>query len=206
MIHEQFNALDNMRKRGQLKEGIPLMDKELRRRGFHTEGMKSAVKSGWDSHVTEETHFSEVFAIDDSTFQRSDLTTDSSFKLYSSLFSPDKSVATTDVAFITGKKFEHEKQIKSSANRTPSFAKKAAECDIPITSHDDRMKQGSQPLFEFKRQKTVPAGFEMINEDMFARKQNKFMVFNGPGVDSWSVDTVPISKTSGIESMLMGTM
>ena len=36
----------------------------------------------------------------------------------------------------------------------------------------------------------IPAGFEQINEDLFARKDNKFMVFNGPGVDSFSTNAV----------------
>ena len=207
VIHEQFNALDNMRKRGQLREGIPLMDMELRRRGFHTEGMKDAVRWGWDSHMTEEDHYSEVFSINDTTtYKRSDLTTDSSLKLYTSLFPPDKSMATTDLTFITGKKSENKSKTKAPTHRTSNFVVKAAKCGIPITSHDDRMTQGSQPLFEVNGLKTVPAGFEMINEDMFARKQNKFMVFNGAGVDSWCTETSPKTKISGIESMLLGTL
>lgn len=38
--------------------------------------------------------------------------------------------------------------------------------------------------------RSIPAGFEQINEDLFARKDNKFMVFNGPGVDSFSTNAV----------------
>lgn len=45
----------------------------------------------------------------------------------------------------------------------------------------------------------------MINEDMFSRKENKFMVFNGPGVDSWT-DTNPITKISGVERMLSAAL
>ena len=43
-------------------------------------------------------------------------------------------------------------------------------------------------------------GFEQINEDLFARKDNKFMVFNSAGVDSWSSPPQPMTKTrSGID-------
>eukprot|EP00594_Rhizosolenia_setigera_P015855 CAMPEP_0178972640 /NCGR_PEP_ID=MMETSP0789-20121207/21161_1 /TAXON_ID=3005 /ORGANISM="Rhizosolenia setigera, Strain CCMP 1694" /LENGTH=88 /DNA_ID=CAMNT_0020660181 /DNA_START=76 /DNA_END=342 /DNA_ORIENTATION=+ len=37
-------------------------------------------------------------------------------------------------------------------------------------------------------------GFEQINEDLYARKENKFMVFNGVGVDTWYSGTQPITK------------
>ena len=39
------------------------------------------------------------------------------------------------------------------------------------------------------------SGFEQINEDLFARKDNKFMVFNSAGVDSWSSPPQPVTKT-----------
>jgi hypothetical protein len=82
---------------------------------------------------------------------------------------------------------------------------RAAKKGIQIKSHNELEKARSQPLFQFQRKQTVPAGFEMINEDMFSRKDNKFMVFNGPGVDSWT-GTKPMTKNSGIEKMLAGTL
>ena len=46
------------------------------------------------------------------------------------------------------------------------------------------------------------SGFEQINEDLFARKDNKFMVFNSAGVDSWSSPPQPVTKTrSGIAAL-----
>jgi hypothetical protein len=213
VVHEQFNALDNMRSRGELREGIPLMDTELRRRGFYTDGVKEAVKSGWDGHMAAEKHYSEIFSASSTSYERSDLTTENSLKLYTSLFPPDKSVPTTDRIFISGKKdLEKKRESKplskgaDSAQKTSSFVTKAAKCGIPITAHVDRMKSRSEPLFKFKREQAVPVGFEMINEGLFASKKNKFMVFNGAGVDSWRLDTAPITKTSGVECMLLGTL
>eukprot|EP00980_Cylindrotheca_fusiformis_P017860 scaffold5653_cov147-Cylindrotheca_fusiformis.AAC.22 len=213
VIHEQFNALDNMRNRGELREGIPLMDAELKRRGFYTDGVKGAVKSGWDAYMAAEKHYSEVFTPSSTSYQRSDLTTENSLKLYSSLYPPDKSMPTTDLIFVSGKKplgtERKTKPLSKSADtesKTSSFVAKAAERGIPITAHLDRMKSRSEPLFKFKREQAVPVGFEMINEGLFASKKNKFMVFNGAAVDSWRLDPAPITKTSGIESMLLGTL
>jgi hypothetical protein len=208
VVHEQFNAYENMRSRGELREGIPLMDAELRRRGFYTDGVKEAVTIGWDRHTTAEKHYSESFLESSPNYKRSDLTTSSSLKLYSSFFSPDKAMTTTDLTFLLGEKpIDIEARTKPGhvpvANRTSNFVTRAARLGIPITSHSELMK--SQPLFQFERRKAVPAGFEMINEDMFARKDNKFMVLNGAGVDSWH-GTAPITKISGIESMLLGTL
>ena len=35
------------------------------------------------------------------------------------------------------------------------------------------------------QRRSVPPFFEQINDGMFARKDNKFMVFNEAGADSW---------------------
>ncbi|KAI2508478.1 hypothetical protein MHU86_6005 [Fragilaria crotonensis] len=68
------------------------------------------------------------------------------------------------------------------------FVKKAAELGITIQSYDDIMHSKSPSLFTFARVGDVPAGFEQINDDLFARKDNKFMVFNGAG---WITGTEP---------------
>ena len=38
----------------------------------------------------------------------------------------------------------------------------------------------------------VKDGFEQINDDLFARRANKFMVFNGVGMQEWT--TKPLTK------------
>jgi hypothetical protein len=39
-------------------------------------------------------------------------------------------------------------------------------------------------------------GFEQINEDLYARSDNKFLVLNGPGVGSWKSQAV--TKLGGL--------
>lgn len=183
------------------------MDAELERRGFYTDGVKEALDTGWNRHISAEKHYSESFMESSQNYRRSDLSTASSLKLYSSFCSPEKVMTTTDLTFILGEKpMDTETKKKPGhvpvADRGPKFVARASCLGVPITPHSELKK--SQPLFQFERRKAVPAGFEMINEDMFARKDNKFMVLNGAGVDSWH-GTSPVTKISGIESMLLGT-
>lgn len=202
-----------MRQRGELNEGIRLMDSELKRRGFYTDGLKGAINSAWDEHIAAEKHYSEVFSDCSTACLRSDLTTENSLQLYTSLYPPDQPVPTNDLIFVTGKKpVEDDKKAKKQ-NKRPSrpksgssFVAKAANAGIAITAHEKRVGAKDRPLFHFKREQVIPVGFEMINEGLFASKKNKFMVFNGAGVDSWRLERTPVTKTKGVENMLLGTL
>jgi hypothetical protein len=199
-----------MRNRGELREGIGLMDSELKRRCLYTEGVKGAISSGWNRRVRAEKNYSEAIAEPDHRSTRSGLTTTSSLQMYASFFPHENEISTQDLSFIAADRAEVP-QTKTRPgyvdlhNRPTSFVTRAKRLGIPITSHADLMKSKCQPLFHFQQRKGVPPGFEMINEDFFARKENKFMVFNGAGVDSWK-GTEPITKTSGIDKMLSGTL
>jgi len=207
VVFEQLNAYENIRSRGELQEGIPVMDSELKRRGFFTEGVKDTIADDWDRHLAAEKQYHETCIGGSTKFRRSDLTTTNSLKLYTSFFSPDQAMTTTDLTVLLGETLEeNETKIKSGhvvlSERNSEFVTRASKKGISITSHQQLAP--TCPLFQFGR-RAVPAGFEMINEDMFSRKENKFMVFNGPGVDSWT-DTNPITKISGIEKMLSAAL
>lgn len=186
------------------------MDAELKRRGLYTDGVKQALTSRWDGYTNAKKHYSESFRERRHNYRRSDLTTASSLKLYTSFFPPDKAMSTTDLTFLLDEKpvdigTKQKPGYAPISNRKSNLVMRAAGLGIPITSHSELIKSRSEPLFQFEGRKSVPAGFEMINEDMFARKENKFMVFNGAAVDSW-LGTAPVTKTSGVESMLLGTL
>jgi hypothetical protein len=207
VVFEQLYAYENIRRRGRLKEGIIVMDAELMRRGFYTDGVRETIADGWDQHVTAEKQYHETCLPGSSKYRRSDLTTTNSLKLYTSFFSPDQAMAIPDLSVLLGETPSSDLRRKPGhvdvKDRGNDFVAQAAKIGIAITSHEDLSK--SQPLFSFGRKHVVPPGFEMINEDMFSRKDNKFMVFNGPGVDSWSGNS-PMTKISGIERMLAGTL
>jgi len=186
------------------------MDSELRRRGLYTEGVKGAISSGWNRRVRAEKNYSEATAEPDHRSTRSALTTTSSLQMYASFFPHEHQMSTQDLSFIAGDRAEVPKTKTKPGyvalhHRPTSFVTRAKRLGIPITSHADLMKSKSQPLFQFQQRQGVPSGFEMINDDFFARKENKFMVFNGAGVDSWK-GTEPVTKTSGIDKMLSGTL
>ncbi len=69
-----------------------------------------------------------------------------------------------------------------------SFIRKAASKGINIA------KKSPSSLIEFRSQRPIPNGFEQINDGLFARKDNKFMVFNWAGVDSWTSPPQPGTK------------
>jgi hypothetical protein len=178
------------------------MDMELRRRGVHTAGVKGAVTAGWTRHLSAEKLYSESFRSSSSDCRRSDLTTANSLKLYTSFFSPDVTMTSHDLTYMLGQRPGDLDDFNSKPNdgrvdpappRTSNFVTRAARVGISIVSHSDILKSKSPPLFQFERRRSIPAGFEMINEDMFARKENKFMVLNGAGVDSWT-GTAPVTK------------
>ena len=210
VVQEQFNAYENMRNRGELREGIVLMDHELRRRGFYTEGVKGAISNGWSRRLRAEKHYSESILELSQRSTRSELTTTTSLQLYASFFPHEKEITTTDLSFLLGDKVDApQTKIKPGyvdlKNRPSTFVARARRLGIPITSHADLLGSRSKPLFQVERKKEVPAGFEMINEDYFARKDNKFMVLNGAAVDSWH-GTEPVTKIFGIDKMLSGTL
>jgi hypothetical protein len=74
------------------------------------------------------------------------------------------------------------------------FVEKAAHLGFVITPDEQRRSNILPPLFHSDQRQSLSQEFEQINEDMFSRKENKFMVFNGCGVDSWS-GTKSITKT-----------
>ena len=210
VVQEQFNAYEKMRNRGELREGIALMDAELKRRGLYTDGVKGAISSGWNRRVRAEKHYSELSLPASQQSTRSTLSTANSLQLYTSFFPHDREMTTTDLTFIAGDKAEvpHTKfrsNYTDFKDRPPAFVMRAKRLGIPITSHSELVDSRNQSLFHFSKKKEIPAGFEMINEDFFARKDNKFMVFNGAGVDSWH-GTEPVTKISGVDKMLSGTL
>jgi len=212
VVFEQINAYENIRSRGELQEGIPLMDSELKRRGFYTDGVKDTIAYEWERHLEAEKQYQETCSDGSLKFIRSDLTTTNSLKLYTSFFSPDQAMTTTDLTVLLGDNLENAERNNKSDHadvfklkRKPRFVARASQKGISITSHEELSRTSSRPLFQFERRRPVPAGFEMINEDLFSRKENKFMVFNGPGVGSWTGAT-PVTKISGIEKMLSGSL
>jgi hypothetical protein len=207
-VHEILNALESMRNRGNVAENdTSLLDAELRRRGLFTSGIKDTISAAWDSRLQSELSYSEIFEESGNESRRSDLTTEDNIKLYSSFYAPDRSLSEIERSSVFGMRSQERARRQSRyqskvVSNDSVFVSKASGLGFEVSPHH---ADKSLPLFPFEKHQQVPAGFEMINEDMFARKDNKFMVFNRAGVHSWT-GTEPKTKVTGIGSMLLGTL
>jgi hypothetical protein len=191
-------------------EGQGIVASEVKRRGLDKTGVKETVTTGWHSFTTSEKQYSEIVEAPIPRCRRSDLTTADSLQLYASMFDESTQLSTADLIFALGDKPEGESPPSQSrpvntASRSTSFVKKAARRGIKITSYEDIAKAKSAPLFKLDQRRPVPPGFEQINDDMFARKDNKFMVLNGAGVSSWH-GAHPITKISHVDDVLLSTL
>lgn len=184
-----------------------MVERELVRRGFDTAGMKEAVSAGWKQFTMAEKLYLEVVEANVDRCQRSELTCADSLKLYISEIDEDTNLTTADRIFLQAyvRESSHDKRLPRPTSQSiePSlFVQKAARLGISITPHARRVAAVPQPLYQAGQRQDVPSGFEKINEDMFSRKDNKFMVFNGAGVDSWT-GTKPITKISHTDDIFL---
>jgi len=200
VIHEQFNNLDNRKKRGELRGGgLPGVSDALKEREIDTPGVIEAVFGGWDRFSQNEGTYTEIMNTSSICHKRSDLTDKQSLSIYNSFFGYSTPLTNLDVSYIVGSKIvkphslvsERQKK-KEKSLRTPSgegmtstFRSKAKMMGFPVIL-GKKMNHISKPsLFSRGDEPLVPKGFEQINDDLFARKENKFMVFNGAGLVSW---------------------
>lgn len=179
------------------------------RRGFDTNGMKESVSAGWNRFTLAEKQYLEVVEANVARCKRSELTSADSLQLYSSEFDEGTNLTTSDLIFLQAYERESTNDRRpprsSDQSTEPSqFVQSASRLGISITPHARRTAAVPPPLYQSEQRQYVAVGFEQINEDMFSRKDNKFMVFNGAGVDSWT-STKPITKIAHAEDILRST-
>lgn len=204
IIHDQYNTLSSLRQRGEdINVALLELSDTLERNHIHpSSGIKNEILSGLQHFSYKENALNEIAHNNTSNafgYPRSELTTDESLKLYCSFFDDQlTTLSNYDMTCIHGQK------IPSSSNSFASIMKKRdvdASSKINSSSNKStdssnnyklRTKEQAQTSNEEKKSIDevedtfcVPEGFEQINEDLYARKDNKFMVFNRPGVDTW---------------------
>lgn len=165
---------------------------------MRTDGIKESVLAGWNRLSDATKQYSEILETDAAGCQRSGLTTAKSLQLYVSNFDSDLTLSTYDQIFLQA---YHSDEAQHGVSHIPvetgsskRFVEKAAQLGFVVTPHEQRRASILPPLFYSDQKQYISHEFEQINEDMFSRKENKFMVFNGAGVDSWS-GTQSITKT-----------
>ena len=192
-IHEQFIGVERAS-----SSSKKLVEMELKRRGLDTLGVKESVEVSWSNFCSSEKQFTEICENPLSPHGRSDLTTQSTYNLYSSYFDKETPLTTPDLIFLQGEECVSSPDMESSVKllhpvKTSPFVKKAKRLGISVQPHESGGAPLSSSLFPLDLRKRVPSGFEQINDDLFCRKSNKFFVLNGAAVDTW-YGTNPITK------------
>ena len=106
VIHEQFNALDNMKQRGEIR-GIGLglaVDEQLRKRQMDTDGVRDSLLEGWNQFSSSEECYREIISDLPSDQHRSEITDESTLSLYTSFFDGSLQMNEQEVTYISGTK------------------------------------------------------------------------------------------------------
>lgn len=204
IVQEQLNTLESLS-----SVGLTTVDEELECPALHTIGMKESVTSRWESFKDTERQYAQVVKDINPVCQRSALSTADALQLYISQFDEETILSKPDRIFLRPLERFHEKlkheRLDVRLKQQSTFVEKAGRLGIHITPHEIREAAVPPPLYHSDRRDEVSVGFEQINEDMFSRSDNKFMVFNSAGVDSWS-GTTPVTKISHVEDIIRSTI
>ena len=194
VIHEQLNNIDNMRRRGEgMKGSLPGVDDDLRQRRMDKASVKDAIYKDYANSIRAEEAYSEIIDTSSLGCRRSDFSDEKSMKLYCSFFDQATPLSRLDMTYLMGNGPHKDKP--NTKERTVVGGLKI-ECTKPSNRR-------STSLFPEEGRPPIPEGFEQINDDMFARKDNRFMVFNGTGLDSWTGSQQPKTKVNGLEDDIL---
>ena len=188
-IQEQYNAIESISTGA---GGQRLVERELYRRGMFQAGVKVSVAAGLRHFATAEKQYDEILDSTKSGCRRSDLTTPASLRLYSSDYDRTAELSTADQMFLLARQPDgvapcriDGKASSGALGSENGLLKRAAVLGIQITPTAEIDSERVPPLYPSERRHVAPSGFEQINDDLYSKKQNKFMVLNGAGVDSW---------------------
>lgn len=218
-IHGYYNYLEEKVEEGELSYDEihpPELIETLKQRDLHSVGVTESFYAGWKHMAKAERSYSEIVDMASSIgYRRSDLTTDSSMKLYSSFFDQSSEVSPLEQAYALGERLPNDPSKPLRRSIRPSekvsgpdkelrsfdeagFILKAASKGVNVRKKSlskSREKDDRISIVEFHTEQPIKEGFEQINEDMFARKDNKFMVFNEISMRTWKSPPQPETKT-----------
>ena len=190
---------------------------KLKRTNLYSVGVTETFCDGWSRLANAEKTYTEILDMSSVGYKRSDVTTESSMKLYSSFFDPSTTMSKLEQNYATGGHkliIDPSKPLRRSTRPCEEvsgpgkdlkkfdearFILKAASRGINIKKTTVQTDEDKIDVLKFQGSIKVPSGFEQINEDLFARKDNKFMVFNGASVNSWKTPPEPVTKTKMLD-------
>lgn len=207
-----------MKQRGELHPSSPnlafdTVEDALKRSNAKAPGVKNQIANGWDGFNRSEEAYREILAKTPLGWKRSDLTTETSLKLYCSFFDESTMLSQSQMTYVLGEELPGRKKDKATVSYPPQRKKTRGNAFSETKREGYRNSQSNcekacrdvdigslfAPVSEYHNR--ICPGFEQINEDLYARKDNKFMVFNGAAVDSWEdKGREPLTKLVGIEA------
>jgi len=205
-IHGYFNYLEEKVEEGELSYSEihpPELLETLKQTDLYSVGVTESFYAGWKHLAKSEKTYSEIVDMSSIGYRRSDVTTDLSMKLYSSFFDQSSEISQLDQAYATGAPPTKTKPLRRSTRPCEKVSGSGKDLNsfdeasfiLKAASRGINIRKKSLRSHDKADQRPIPSGFEQINEDLYARKDNKFMVFNGAGVDSWSTPPQPVTKT-----------
>ena len=187
VINEHYDAFINMRNRLDSNKKI---GKLLKQNKMDTGGVREEIIRGWEQSMQAEDAYGEIIDMSSVGYRRSDFTTARSMEMYCSFYDDDTTLSRLNRMYITGNSSFNGSNKKTSKKKKKK-KKKGAKKKKTDNSYQFAFLDEGQTYREHEE-------FEQINEDLYARKDNKFMVFNGVGVDTWH-GMNPVTKVGGIE-------
>ena len=158
------------------------MEKNLQKVGLEGTGVRGVVDTSWDE--LKNCHAMNLRGLESEGGKprRSELTTGDSLNLYFSYFAAEDVMADKELQYMLNEGEDVGETDGSEEKKDPGSA-----------SLEDTDTATPQPLPQSTaaadppgpRRTGVRDGFEQINDDLYARRANKFMVFNGVGMDTW---------------------
>lgn len=190
-----------MKNRGELsgERGLPGVDDFLKRRGMDNPGVMDAIFGSWNRFSKSEQIYHEISSKSSVGNQRSDFTDEKSLKLYCSHFPSYTQLSPFDLTLISSVAPASNKAVSLGIStvadverRAQAFTTKAKRMGYNLLSYNSPIGESTLSLFKDPRKPTIPQGFEQINDDLYARVENKFLVFNAAGLCAWPPH--PITK------------
>jgi len=158
-------------------------------------GVMDSIFGSWSRFSKSEKIYDEISSQSLVRNQRSDLTDEKSLQLYCSHFQSSTQLSAFDMALISSSVpicSNQESSVDIIPERPSSFTVKAREMGYNLLSFNTTKSESSSSLFMDSSKHKIPQGFEQINDDLYARIENKFLVFNAAGLCDWP--PVPVTK------------
>ena len=168
LFHEQLNIMCSAAERGDEEDGRYLVEKNLERKGIKSEALKQAIYDNWEDLKKGNDVNRQLLGINGLKVMRSDLSTSESLKLYCSYFDEENVMEDKELEYMLSEGGSVGEARNAAAKQMSASETRASEWN------------GTSKVY-------VREGFEQINDDLFSRRANKFMVFNGVGMEDWTV-------------------